>query len=129
MNRINPSYFLSLVIIVFLILLLQVNKKNSELESSNKNILKVTNIVEEYKNYKNKWLDKDVVEKKLEKIVSSFKDDRVFKTLDKNLIIIKIESLNSSSLIRFLNKILNDNFLIDDLNITKTSVSIKIRLK
>lgn len=129
MNKINPSYFLVLVITVFLILLLQLSKKTSEVEDSNKNILKVSKTVEEYKNLKSKWLNKKEIENKLESIVTSFKNDRIFKTVEKNLVIIKLESLNSSSLTRFLNKILNDSFLIDDLEITKTTISIKIRLK
>lgn len=129
MNKINPSYFLALIATIFLILLFQVNEKNIELENSNKNILKVSKTVEEYKDLKTKWLNKKEIEQKLEKLVLDFRNDKVFKTVDKNLVSIKIESLNSSSLTKFLNKILNDSFLIDDLEITKTTISIKIRLK
>lgn len=128
MNKINPLYILTSIIIILLFVLFILGEKNTKLYKANNDLNKIIRISNDYKNIKNVWLNKTFVNEKLEKIIKSF-NTKVIKTLEKDVITVHVDSLNDASSSKFLNKILNENFLIDELLLKKNSILIKIRVK
>ena len=130
-NRINPIYIvLLLIILVFVSYSLVNTEKNNRVINNNQ--LSVTlKKVDEYNEYKKNWYNKEKVLSELNLILksSSFKNKKQLKVETKNTIKIKLESANSKDLTKFLNKILNNKFLINKLELNKNFVFIEIGFK
>ncbi len=131
MNKLNPLYILVLVFTILIISFVKLNdvKKDYALESSLVNSFDEKAIV--FNDYKKTWFNEKVTIGKLESILKSsiFKNEKILKTQNKNLIKVKIESSNPKILDKFLNRILNEKFLIKKLDINKRSIFIEIGFK
>ncbi|RLA82803.1 MAG: hypothetical protein DRG78_06140 [Epsilonproteobacteria bacterium] len=125
MIRINPMLVLLLAIVIFIVSISSLKQSEIELNSQIENRSDFILLSDKYKSLKSTWGKKDI-QKELKKIAKqlSIKDIVVVKK-DK-LIIVKIKNKNIRDIDRFINKILNNSFLINKLNITSKQAIIEI---
>jgi len=79
----------------------------------------------DYKKLKQTW-DKQDIEKQMKKIARLSSIKNIFFKNNKKSIIITIKNENIRNIDRFLNKILNDSFVINKLNISKESITMEV---
>lgn len=131
MNKLNPLYILVLVFTILIISFVKLGdiEKDYVLENSQVNSFDIK--AKSYNDYKKTWFNQKVIRKRLDTIIKSsiFKNEKILKTENKNVIRVKIESLNPRILDKFLNRVLNEKFLIKKLDIKKNSILIEIGFK
>ena len=131
MNRLNPLYlvllFLTLVFISFFSLL---NEKKLYLEKVDESRL-FEQKASEYQSLISYWKNEKFINKTIDEILknSLFKNEQITKTASKESIKIKIESSNPQVLDNFLNRFLNKQLIIKNLEIDKNFISLEVGLK
>lgn len=131
MNRLNPLYlvllFLTLVFISFFSLS---NEKKLYLEKVNESRL-FEQKASEYQSLISYWKNEKFINKTIDEILknSLFKNEQITKTASKESIKIKIESSNPQVLDNFLNRFLNKQLIIKNLEIDKNFISLEVGLK
>ncbi|WP_321468216.1 hypothetical protein [Halarcobacter sp.] len=130
MNKINPIYILAFVVVVFLISTSILNNKENEFKNLNKYVIDLNTKGKIFSEYKNNWFNKTAIINKVDRIIknTAYKNEKILKTQTNNLIRIKFESNNTKLLNSFLNRVLNEKFLIKKINIEKTSIYLEIGL-
>lgn len=131
MNRLNPLYlvllFLTLVFISFFSLL---NEKKLYLEKVDESRL-FEQKASEFQSLISYWKNEKFINKTIDEILknSLFKNEQITKTASKESIKIKIESSNPQVLDNFLNRFLNKQLIIKNLEIDKNFISLEVGLK
>ncbi|XOB63361.1 hypothetical protein ACMC56_06020 [Campylobacterota bacterium DY0563] len=130
MNKINPIYILAFVVVVFFISISTLNNKENEFKNLKKEITDLDTKGKIFSEYKNNWFNKNTVINKIDKIVknAAYKNEKILKTQTKNVVRIKFESNNTKLLNSFLNRVLNEKFLLKKIDIEKTSIYLEIGL-
>ncbi|WP_320033508.1 hypothetical protein [Halarcobacter sp.] len=130
MNKINPIYILAFVVVVFFISISTLNNKENEFKNLKKDITDLDTKGKIFSEYKNNWFNKNTVINKIDKIVknAAYKNEKILKTQTKNVVRIKFESNNTKLLNSFLNRVLNEKFLLKKIDIEKTSIYLEIGL-
>jgi len=131
MNKLNPIYILALVITLFIVSISMLNSKKEQFHSLDKEAKTLSVKAKDFKVYKNTWFNQQKVSKKLDLILrnSSFKNEKILKTQNKNTIKVKIQSNDPIVLNRFLNRVLNERFALKKIDIQKRSISFEIGFK
>jgi len=131
MNKLNPLYILLFFITLLILSYIQLNivKKDYEKISSKYENFKID--ANNFKEYKKTWFNQNRVTKKLDNIVksTSFRKEKILKAENSNIIKVKIESSSPIVLSKFLNRVLNEKFIIKKLDIKKRSILIEIGVK
>ena len=125
MIRINPLLVLALSFVIFVVSITSVQKSNLELKSKTDELKQMISIGSDYKKLKQTW-DKQDIEKQMKKIARLSSIKNIFFKNNKKSIIITIKNENIRNIDRFLNKILNDSFVINKLNISKESITMEV---
>lgn len=131
MNRLNPLYIILLFItIVFLSFYSISNEKNAyykKVEETKQLEIKAL----EFKNSVNTWTSERYVNNILDEILKSqiFAKEQISRSSTKELIKIKIDSVNQEILDVFLNKILNKQLIIKKMQVDKNSINLEIGIK
>lgn len=131
MNKLNPIYIIALLLVICFISSLHLDNKKDEYLIANKNFKSLETKISGYKDYKKKWLDEKKIVSKLNSILrsSKFRNEKILKTQSGKIIKVKIESLNQKLLNSFLNRVLNQKFVLRKLQIKKSSIYLEIRYK
>ena len=131
MNRLNPLYLILLLLtIVFISFFSLSNEKSLYLEK-----VKETKMIEEkaleYKAMTSYWRNENFINKTVDEILKSsmFKNVQIIKTSSKDSIKIKIESSNPQVLDNFLNRVLNKQLIIKNLELDKNYINLEIGTK
>lgn len=131
MNRLNPLYIILLLLtIVFISFFSLSNEKSLYLEK-----VKETKMIEEkaleYKAMTSYWRNENFINKTVDEILKSsmFKNVQIIKTSSKDSIKIKIESSNPQVLDNFLNRVLNKQLIIKNLELDKNYINLEIGTK
>lgn len=131
MNRLNPLYIILLLLtIVFISFFSLSNEKSLYLEK-----VKETKMIEEkaleYKAMTSYWRNESFINKTVDEILKSsmFKNEQIIKTSSKDSIKIKIESSNPQVLDNFLNRVLNKQLIIKNLELDKNYINLEIGTK
>lgn len=131
MNRLNPLYIILLLLtIVFISFFSLSNEKSLYLEK-----VKETKMIEEkaleYKAMTSYWRNENFINKTVDEILKSsmFKNEQIIKTSSKDSIKIKIESSNPQVLDNFLNRVLNKQLIIKNLELDKNYINLEIGTK
>lgn len=131
MNRLNPLYLILLLLtIVFISFFSLSNEKSLYLEK-----VKETKMIEEkaleYKAMTSYWRNENFINKTVDEILKSsmFKNEQIIKTSSKDSIKIKIESSNPQVLDNFLNRVLNKQLIIKNLELDKNYINLEIGTK
>jgi|GEM_PF-1753958 len=131
MNRLNPLYIILLFItIVFLSFYSISNGRNDyykKVEETKKLEIKAL----EFKNSVNTWTSEKYVNNILDEILKSqiFAKEQILRSSTKELIKIKIDSVNPEILDIFLNKVLNKQLIIKKMQVDKNSINLEIGIK
>lgn len=128
MSRLNPIYILALAVTIFIISLTMFINKKSDFENLSKSYTLINSKAKTFNEYKTTWFDKNRVRNSLDKILksSSFRNEKVLKHEDSNLIKVKLQSKNQRVLDQFLNRVLNDKFIIRKLQLEKDSIYLEV---
>ena len=131
MNKLNPIYIIALLLVLLLVSSLHLNNKKNEFEILNKSFESLETKINGYKDYKKNWINEKKVVSKLNSILrsSKFRNEKILKTQSGKIIKVKIESLNQKLLNSFLNRVLNQKFVLRKLQIKKSSIYLEIRYK
>jgi len=131
MSRLNPIYILALIGTFLIITIFMVSGKKNELNEVTSSFNTINQNGKIYNEYKNNWFDKKDVSNRIDRIIknSMFRNEKILKSETNNLVKIKIESANQRVLSQFLNKILNEKFIIKKLELQKTYISLEIGYK
>ncbi len=131
MNRINPLYLLLLsFVIVFISLSMLTSEKNQLMSKSEESIV-FEKMSVNFIGLKKEWFNKNEIKKQINILTNEFKSRKVdISTLfeDKKAVI-KLNSQNKSIIESFVNKLLNNKFLINKLEISKNSVLVEVSIK
>ncbi|WP_321314842.1 hypothetical protein [Halarcobacter sp.] len=130
MNKINPIYILAFVVVVFLISISILNNKENEFKNLNKYVIDLNTKGKIFSEYKNNWFNKTAIINKVDRIIknTAYKNEKILKTQTNSLVRIKFESNNTKLLNSFLNRVLNEKFLLKKIDIEKTSIYLEIGL-
>ena len=131
MNRLNPLYLILLSLtIVFVSFFSLLNEKKSYLEKVDESKL-LQQKASEYRSFISYWKDEKFINKTIDDILknSLFKNEQITKTTSKESIRIKIESSNQQVLDNFLNRFLNKQLMIKNLEIDKNFINLEVGLK
>lgn len=130
MKRLNPIYILALVITLFIISITVSSSKKDEFKSLNSEYSSFRTKVGDFKEYKQTWFDEKKIVKKIDTILRSpiFMKEKILKTQNNSIVRVKIESSNSQTLGKFLNRFLNERFIIKKLDVQKSSILVEIGL-
>ena len=131
MNRLNPLYLILLSLtIVFVSFFSLSNEKKSYLEKVDESKL-LQQKASEYQSFTGYWKDEKFINKRIDEILknSLFKNEQITKTTSKESIRIKIESSNQQVLDNFLNRFLNKQLMIKNLEIDKNFINLEVGLK
>ena len=131
MKRLNPIYMLALIATLFIISFTSLNSKQEQYEKSIIDLNSLSVKAKNFNDYKQTWFDEKNITKKIDSILksSSFKNEKVLRTKNKNIIRVKIESDNPRVLNKFLNRILNEKFRFKKLDIKKRSIYLEVGIK
>lgn len=131
MNRINPLYLLLLsFIIVFISLSMLASEKNLFLSKIEESRL-FEKMSVDFIALKKEWFDKNEIKKQINVLTnnSKFRKADIITTFEDKKAVIKLNSQDKNIIESFVNKILNNKFLINKLEISKTSVFVEVSLK
>ncbi|MCP4971842.1 MAG: hypothetical protein GY932_14755 [Arcobacter sp.] len=131
MNRLNPIYILALVLTLLVITFVVVDNKKSEFKSTYINYKNINLKAKDFSRYKQTWFNEKEILRKIDSIIknSSFRNEKILKTQNSNIVRIKINSSNPRVLNKFINRVLNEKLLIKKLNIKKDSIFLEIGIK
>ena len=131
MKKINPLYFLALLITVLLISISSIKNLKQELNDELISLKELEQKANIYKSYKNEWQKKSVVQKKINKIknIALFKNEKIKVDVLSSSLKITFDSVNRNKQNSFLNMILNDSFIIKSMNFTKDKLVIEVSVK
>ncbi|MEA2019872.1 MAG: hypothetical protein U9N59_15680 [Campylobacterota bacterium] len=125
MTRINPILILTLSVVIFIISFSSLHKNQQQLSSEIDNFNSLIVIANKYKGLKKEWDTKNI-EAKVKKIARLSNIKNISFSDKKKIIKITIKDEKIHSVDRFINKVLNDNFIIKKLNITKDTTIVEI---
>lgn len=131
MKRLNPLYivllFLTLVVVSFVLVIKEKDIYMQKIKDMNTLEVKA----KEYKNLSQFWKNQKFIEKTIDEILknSMLKNEKITKTSTKESIKIKIESSNPQVLDNFLNRFLNKQLMIKNLEIDKNFINLEVGLK
>ena len=131
MNRLNPLYLILLSLtIVFVSFFSLSNEKKFYLEKVDESKL-LQQKASEYLSFIGHWKDEKFINKTIDDILknSLFKNEQITKTTSKESIKIRIESSNQQVLDNFLNRFLNKQLMIKNLEIDKNFINLEVGLK
>ena len=118
MRKITPSTILLISFALMLISFIFIKRSNIELISNYNNLIEYNNLGLKYNKISNSWLKGSVVENKLNKIIKSCHIVNIEKNRSSKQIKVSFDgSLNQID--KFVNKILNEKFIIKQLEIKK----------
>ena len=131
MNKLNPLYILVLVFTILVISFIKLEDLKNNYNTQSSYLSSFDSKAKLYNEHKKTWFNEKNVAKKIDIIIKSsvFKNEKILKTQNKNFIKIKIESPNPRILDKFLNRVLNEKFLIKKLDIKKRSILMEIGFK
>ena len=128
MRKVNPLYFVLTCFVLMLTSIFFMNYKKNHLDEQIvylKNIQKNADIFNELNT---KWGNSFFVNKKINEIVKSgiYKNEKILKISSKDSIKISLESKNQEKLNKFLNEILNNQFIVKELKVEDRFVEFQI---
>lgn len=131
MNRLNPLYIILLFITIVFLSFYSISneKKNYYKKVEETKELEIKAL--EFKNSVNTWTSEKYVNNILDEILKSqiFAQEQISKSSTKELIKIKIDSVNQEILDIFLNKVLNKQLIIKKMQVDKNSINLEIGIK
>lgn len=131
MNRLNPLYIILLFLtVVFISFVSLSNEKKVYLEKIEES-KQLQQKAQEYKAMTSYWKNENFINRTVEEILknSMFKNEQITKTSLKDSIKIKIESSNPQVLDNFLNRVLNKQLIIKNLELDKNFINLEIGIK
>lgn len=131
MNRLNPLYIILLfVIITFLSFYTSSNEKKSYIEKLDE-IKVVQTKAFEFKSLASTWTNEKYINNTLDEILKSqiFVNQQITRTATKEAIKIKIQSVNPQVLDAFLNKTLNKQLIIKKIELDSNFIDLEIGIK
>jgi hypothetical protein len=131
MNRLNPLYILGLLLTLLFISFFSLsNEKKAYFEKIDQ-VNQLQQKAQEYKALTSYWKNEAFVNKTIDEIVknSMFKNEQITKTASKEGVILKIESSNPQVLDTFLNRVLNKQLVIKNLELDKNFINLEIGIK
>ncbi len=126
MNRLKPMYILLFSFVLFLYSIINLNLVNNKLTQTKKESTKYLKIANKYKDLKISWGDIKNQEKRIYSIIkiSNIQNANIVKT--GKTIKIDIKNLTPRVLDKFINKILNEKIVVDNLILTKSSLTMEV---
>ena len=131
MNRLNPLYILGLFLTLLFISFFSLsNEKKAYFEKIDQ-VNQLQQKAQEYKALTSYWKNETFINKTIDEIVknSMFKNEQITKTASKDSVILKIESSNPQVLDTFLNRVLNKQLVIKNLELDKNFINLEIGIK
>lgn len=131
MNRLNPLYILGLLLTLLFISFFSLsNEKKAYFEKIDQ-VNQLQQKAQEYKALTSYWKNEAFVNKTIDEIMknSMFKNEQITKTASKEGVILKIESSNPQVLDTFLNRVLNKQLVIKNLELDKNFINLEIGIK
>ncbi len=131
MNRLNPLYIILLfVTIVFLSFYTSNNEKKSYIEKLDEIKILQTKAFE-FKSLASTWTNEKYINNTLDEILKSqiFVNQQITRTATKEAIKIKIQSVNPQVLDAFLNKTLNKQLIIKKIELDSNFIDLEIGIK
>ena len=131
MNRLNPLYILGLLLTLLFISFFSLsNEKKAYFEKIDQ-VNQLQQKAQEYKALTSYWKNEAFVNKTIDEIVknSMFKNEQITKTASKEGVILKIESSNPQVLDTFLNRVLNKQLVIKNLELDKNFINLEISVR
>ncbi len=127
MNKINPIYILLFFVVVLIISFTQLKEKREKLVTEQTNFLEFSKKALEYKSLVKKSTKENIVAF-LEKVRNNprYKKANIKVSNKEDSYIVSLRGNNLSTHQKLLNDILNNNFNIKQLNITKTNLEIEL---
>jgi hypothetical protein len=123
MNRVNPLIVLLISVLIFIISFITLNTTKNNLEQNQEEFIKFKQTADKYIAINNTW-DKEELEKKIKIVAKLSKLENIFiQPKDNNLNVIVMEN-DLSKIDKFLNNLLNKNFIIKEILISKNYVQI-----
>ncbi|XPV67454.1 MAG: hypothetical protein ACNI25_09010 [Halarcobacter sp.] len=128
MSKLNPIYILAFIATIFILSIILVINKKSDFENMSSDYYQINSSAKNFNEYKTTWFDKNRVKTRLDRLLksSSFRNEKILKSENSNLIKVKIESNKQNILEQFLNRVLNDKFIIKKIELEKTSIYLEI---
>jgi len=125
-NKINPLTLLLVSIIIFLTSLIFLKQSNIDIKQLNHELVEFESLSSQYHALNSNWNIKKKKITELNNILSSSGIKNIVKEIKKKKVIIKFNENSINKIDKFINKILNGNFNILKLNVTKNSVNLEI---
>ncbi len=126
MNKINPLTILLITIAIFLSSFILLKQSAVELKSSYSELSTYEELSSKYTKLKQAWDKKADTVKLLDKVIKSSGINNIDRKVENKKIILKFSDDSLSKIDKFVNKILNENLNILQLNITQNSVELVV---
>ena len=134
MSRINPIHIAILLIVILLFVVLLLGSAKNELAEAKSEYKKTEEVASKLLGLKGAYGDKKELQKSLKKLLalSQLRSAKIEKTIQKNSILLRSESMDKNALNILMGKLLNKAYNISSLQIKKqssSSVSFEMEIK
>lgn len=131
MNRLNPLYIILLFITIVFLSFYSISNGKKNYYKKVEETKQLESKALEFKNLVNTWTSERYVNNILDEILKSqiFAIEQISRSSTKELIKIKIDSVNPEILDIFLNKVLNKQLIIKKMQLDKNSINLEIGIK
>lgn len=130
MNRISPLYILYFLLLITLFSFIFIFLKEKELKEETINLRVFYQKVTNFTGLREEYSNKNNIRKKIQSIINAAKkeDVSINANFKSKMVILEINSSNTSLINKFINKILNEKLKIKKLNISRSSIFVEIEL-
>jgi len=131
MSRINPIYIFILLFIITVYSFTITSGKQKEFEQNISELFEFKEKAKTFKILNEKWNNKIRVESIIDKIIKNpnFKNANIFKTKNSKGIKLRLNTTEPKIIIKLLNKILNEEFIIKRLDLTSSEIYVEVGLR
>lgn len=129
MKKIDHITLLAIVFIVLLFSIVLLKKSQVAYENELVDYKSTLALSSQFKSLKSNWDHKENIDTKLKKIINASTIKNITQQKDRKKITIVVKNSSLSKIDRFVNKLLNESFIIEDLSIKKDTLELKIRYR
>lgn len=134
MNKINPLYFLVILVFASFVMFVKINQSHQEFNLVQEELLKTSDIVSQIKSFKKAYSEKKRMQKKISRLLrdASLKDANIIQKSTRTSLKLSTNSMSKKALDMFMGKVINDTYPIYTMDIKKidaTHVSFKMEFK
>jgi len=125
MNKTNPLYILLLFIVLFIVSIIKYNQNNTKLQEITLQYNQANQLAKQYNENNKIWNNKNI-SSDIKKLAKSLNISTIQITTKNKITTIRISSLSTYLINKFINKLLNKKWNINKLKITNNFIMVQI---